>query len=731
MVQNPLVGNPASTTPDKRYTALLNDSIFKGIHNAYLMGASIVELKARIEVAVCDSLLDAVTFDSDTSTFSPVFDGSSIPKQQPNVIDDLLNKIVLKDLAPKLSAELRDHAWLTSVLRAIFKQIVMLHLDRFPNSTTTNTIYDLPKPPQNAEDLSSYPYPYLYPGILDPDGKIADFDYANVGIGRIQDDASSGNIKQNFFDNFKLYDVTRRALNCLTLLLDEAEESLLPVMTGCYQRRLVQTILADSQIPSKEPDFRKIPEIGPEKIKTSVEALGDLVVRLLEAWDSFLRECFYSDMGSKSNDPNALKRDDEVELAAYEAGRSLTALSWNVSMATAPLEKALQPEQENDPKIKDYLTRKAQTTWMQAFNDRDINQIQYQINALCTALDQAYYRVHPDIKPPGADDPLTPLNPDLPSQAIQAVKHSLDYWQRTVTWICSSNETNQPALDPSSVGKTIKPAIDSVPADAQSQKDATTGISSPSQTMKWQLSKSLRTELIQQAIVWQSLILCQQSLKSFTMEKVTQRILDEFMQDLEKGIIDEIKNNKVLRNLSIGIIAVIFVIIALLIVAAATNYHNFSFSDLIKSPLVIITAIGALITPFVTGISSRLSKLGTFFGAAGTATEQGIQRGYSRLLIEFGYLNHNLAITFPLIEFFLWEGLQAVEENPNGAEPIKTAIEDGYDFLVKVFWTRTDFEEEFQRVAQAAFGPISAFIHAQLQVTQPTAKSSQKNSKPH
>ena len=56
MVQDsPQDGNAASTTPDKRYTALLNDPIFKGIHNAYLMGASIVELKARIEVAVCDS----------------------------------------------------------------------------------------------------------------------------------------------------------------------------------------------------------------------------------------------------------------------------------------------------------------------------------------------------------------------------------------------------------------------------------------------------------------------------------------------------------------------------------------------------------------------------------------------------------------------------------------------------------------------------------------------------
>jgi len=380
------VGNGASnasTMPDKRYTALLSDSIFKGIHNAFLMGASLVELKGRVQIVACDSLLHGhgVTFDSITSTFSPSAGSSSssaidTPKKQPNAIDSLLNNIVLKDVAQTLSAELRDHAWLTSVLRAIFKQIVMLHIDRFPNSTTTNTIYDLPNPPQNEQDLSSYPHPYLYPGILDPDGKITDFNYADVGIGHIQDDASSGNIKQNFFDNFKLYDVTRRALNCLTLLLDEAEENLLPEITDCYQRRLVQAILASSQIPSSELDCTKIPPLSPDNIKTAVKILGNLVVRLLEAWDSFLRECFYSDMGPKSNnpnDPNALARDDEIELAAYEAGRSLTALSWNVSVATAPLENALTPEQRKDPNIQQTLKKKAQTTWLQVFNDRVID----------------------------------------------------------------------------------------------------------------------------------------------------------------------------------------------------------------------------------------------------------------------------------------------------------------------------------------------------------------------
>ena len=199
------------------------------------------------------------------------------------------------------------------------------------------------------------------------------------------------------------------------------------------------------------------------------------------------------------------------------------------------------------------------------------------------------------------------------------------------------------------------------------------------------------------------------------MEIVTQRILNAFMQDLELAVHDEILKNRMFKRVSVIIFFGLFVIIALLI-AGAIKYENLTVSGIIQSPLVIITAIGALLAPFVAGVSSRLSKLSTFFGAAGPTMEQALQRGYERIQLEFDYLNHNVAIAFPLIEFFLWEELKAVEANPNGAEPIETAIEDGYDFLVKVFWTRVDFEEEFQRVAQAAFGPISAFIHAQVKI---------------
>src|SRR5690348_1332531 len=135
--------------PEKHTAALLSDSIFSAIHDAFLLGSSLAELKGRVQIAACNSALDVITFDKDTSTFhastaatpSPA---SSTPKQQPNVINSLLNDIVLNTVAQGLSAELRDDAWTTSVLRAIFQQIVTLHVKRFPDCATSNTIYDTP-----------------------------------------------------------------------------------------------------------------------------------------------------------------------------------------------------------------------------------------------------------------------------------------------------------------------------------------------------------------------------------------------------------------------------------------------------------------------------------------------------------------------------------------------------------------------------------------------------------
>lgn len=720
--------SPASTTPDARFTPLLNDPIFAALHNAFLLGWNLMELKSRVQLTACNLSLDSLTYDQSTSRFTanifqlapPPADGASL--EQPSVIDAVLKNIVLKDVATpnsiengskpttttaqSLSTELRDNAWLTSVFRAIFQQIVMLHLQRFPDSDTTYTIYDLVVPPEDQPT-----YPYLYPS----GGKL--MDCATIGISSIHDPHKANETIDTFVVQFKLYDVTRRALNCLTLLLDDAKESLIPATIATYQRLLVQDILGIATDPT------------PDNIKAAIKQLSNLIIRFLEAWDSFLRESFYVNPSSQrlgipvalASNGTDLAADNEIELAAYEAGRSMAALSWNVTVAIVPLESALTltTEQLKDPKLRECLAQKVQSVWLNVFNDRDVNHVQYQIAALGTALDTAYYRVNRAMKTPSADDPAAPLNPDLPSQAIQAVKQSLDYWQRTVALLCSPDGGIR--LNPVSATAPPSDVDEASPPQAQrpsrhwlllffaglkggSSHPPVKAVPRPSKPLDWDMAKTLRMELIQQAVVWQSLLLCQQSLQMYTLETVTQRILNDFMQDLEKTVKGELRKYALGRWVSIGIALLIFVLIlGLVILGLASN--RFQPNTLLGSPLVIITAIGALLAPFVTSISSWLSKLGSFFGAAGTSLEQALQDGYDRLLREFDDLNHNVSITFPLIEFFLWN--EAIEFD---GEPIK----DGYDFLVNVFWTGSDREAEFERVARAAFGPISAIISAQL-----------------
>lgn len=700
----------AATTSNKHSTALLNDPTFADIHDVFLLGWSLVELKSRIQITACNLSLDSITFDNNTSTFSAsILNASSSngnpSQQQPDVIDAALNNIVLKGVAQpqsiaigsktttttgqSLSTELRDNAWLTSVLRAVFKQIVALHIKRFPASSTTNTVYDLPSPPLSAENLSAYPYPYLYPDV-EPN-------YATVGISCIKDDYSADNTIASFVTNYKLYDVTRRALNCLTLLLDTAEESLVPTVIAGYQRSLVQALCAVNLMPRSDPGM-KTDEPATGDIKAAVKVLSNLVIRLIEAWDSFLLENSYAATSTATNDPDVQAKDYEMKLAAYMAGRSLAALSWNVSVATVPLESTLTPEQQKNTDIINALTKKVRTTWLNAFNDRDVNSIQYQITALGTAMDVAYYRLNPDIKAPGADTTLAPPNLELPSQALSAVRRSLDYWQITVTRMCSSDSPIKPLLNPISATAPTpgKPSATPLPS--------ANDISSPSRYLDWELSKTLRTELIQQATVWQSLILYQQGLQSFTMETITQRILNDFMHDVEQAASREFFNLGMMRRVLVGI-SILLLIIVLLGIYYAAQYQHLPLNTLFNSPLLIIAAIGAAIAPFVTGITSRLGRIGTFFGGAGTAIEGALQQGYDRILIEFDYLNHNVAITYPLIEFFIWEEIKF------GEDPIK----DGYDFLVNVFWTAPEREEELQRVVRAAFGPIGAFVGAQLE----------------
>jgi hypothetical protein len=742
VAQPPVQINVNGSTPaDKLSAALLKDDIFLAIHNAFLLGWSILELKSRIQIAACNPEQIDHTI-------------SSQAKSQSQSIETLIKGIVLADLEAiteqdmknyvnrslnlpqkALPSELRDQEWLTNILRALFNRIVTLHLYRFPYSNTTHTIYNLQS---------------IRPSLTYLNG-----DYATIGITPIKDDGSG----KGFKADFDLYDTTRRAINCLTLLLTTAEATLIKKTLSDYQKQLVDVIAIATNYTQSGNPAPGGGEQDPRRKQHAIKVLTNLIVQLLDAWDSFLRESYYSDPDSHNT---------ELELTAYESGRSLASLSWNASVILAPLESVFKqgtdvrgnqsakdtPQNKAQTIAKQALTEKARKTWLNVFNDRDVNYVQYQIMALSTALDEAYYRVNPNIKRTDPNDPTIPPNPDLPSQAIQAVVQSLNYWQRAIIRICKlendvkplpipqqskpwsgAQSANPPAADSSGAGQTPN-EFSQKSAQAQTQTTVQAGAITrtlkgftrtlkdffvnrgllprenpplpqrtlpPSDYLNWDMSIELRNELVQQSYIWQSLILCQQSLQSFSVEKVTQKILNEFMSDLERAVRNELRRT---TSLWVVFVLVILAILGFLVIAA--SHTSNPIQTLFNNPLVYLTALGVAIAPFVNAINSRFAQignaLGSRFGAAGTAVEQGLQRGYDQVLTEFNYLNHNIGITYPLVEFFLWE---EIDFGGN-------AVKDGYDFLVHVFWTSDDREQELMRVARAAFGPIGAFIGAKL-----------------
>jgi hypothetical protein len=527
-----------------------------------------------------------------------------------------------------------------------------------------------------------------------------------------------------------LYDVTRRAINCLTLLLTSAEATLIQNAILANQKQLVDAIATAT---TYKPD-NSVSAVSQDdqKKQHAIKVLTNLIVQLLDAWDSFLRENYYVD-------PDA--HNTELELTAYESGRSLASISWGASVILAPLESLFKQGTEVQANLaaklgvitsdnvsanaQQALIDKARKTWLNVFNDRDINFVQYQIMALSTALDEAYYRVNPNIKRTDPNDPTIPPNPNLPGQAIQAVVQSLNYWQRAITRICSLEDdvrplpnpqqgkpwSGQQASDPAAATTAAGQAQQPEPSQNPTQTVPPGQAKTPSKLLNWTMSIDLRNELAQQSYIWQSLVLCQQGLQSFSIDKVTQKILNEFMSDFEQAIKEDLWRTTKKWWIFIAVIGLIVLgLVGIPVISAIVNPSKNSFnpSTLLQNPLAYIAALGALIAPFVNGLRSRFAQFGNSpgsrFGTAGTDVAQGLTRGYDQVLTEFNYLNYNLGLTYPLVEFFLWE---KIDFGGN-------AVKDGYDFLVHVFWTSDDREQELMRVTQAAFGPIGAYIGSQL-----------------
>ncbi|MBK6326054.1 MAG: hypothetical protein IPF56_08950 [Chloroflexi bacterium] len=715
---------PGNAEQPQTTASWLADTAVTQIHNAFRLGWSLVELRSRVQIAALDD-----------------------PKL-PQMVDSSRVRVYSDPL--QMVQDANNGLRRASQMRTIFNSIVTLQQSSFPALTNISQIYD--PPPQS--DL-----PYLYPqDTADPDT----LDYANFGIDPLEIDESNP-----FWSNFRLYDVSRRALNCLNLLLSDPLDNLVPDLITRQQNRLIQKIsdvlkpesdastavtpgpaidsltkatlqaCVDYKSTNPEAYDAKTPSADNQRLTTqqteighreAIVALSVLSARLFQAWDGFLRERFTtSGVGTKNL--NAL--------LAYEAGRNLASISWNTSVNAVRLENQAEQDQNAHQNLCQM--------WQDTFTDSGVTHVLHQISALSAVFDDVYYRTH---EKPAAfktdntlDDLLVRPDPSLPSNVLQAVKQSIEYWQRTVIWLGAEEKPDN--------------------AEARSLEKP------QMQVADW---RRLRETLIEQSGIWYNLMTGQQDLRGFTVEGIAQGLMDEAIGDL-RGLaqrdlpaafqqasqqIDEMARdvaefvasisgtatkvaqegiNRIFDSVHpvfwviIGISAV--VVVGLVGYAFATKQTDVLIGAMASMGTAVAGMFGIkrgsdskdetknnvqtqiedqktvktqemtnktqqlqnAISQARTGLAGTASSA---LGQAGSFLVDAYENGLLRIQIELQSLNHSIAVAHPLVEFFI--------RNSN--------VESDLDFLTKVIWDKGSRETQLRNVVTAAFGPISILLGA-------------------
>jgi hypothetical protein len=663
------------------------------VRDAFSMGWCIQELRSRVlleapdEQLVHDTSSNSSTTTADTAKAAaahttpaktPVANSAPAPQSTLSNILGTLKTVFPSVFSPGSQTQdgqssLNKSLTRTSLWRSLFVNIAATHSICFPDSTTKNTPYD----PVPTPSLESH-LPYLYPS--------SDPNYALIGV-------SNENTEDAALKNFILYDTTRRSLNCLTLLHTKPEESLVPDIICEYQRRIVAAIFSRTTVPDLASIVSVIAEgptdveqdlqvestrvlhqylnetcVGPSPgtLKTAIRILTFLTIRFLDSWDGYLRENFYVGGQLKNN---------ELELQAYQAGRSLATLSYGTSLMISPLENDSDDALPDDQKKA--VIEKIATGWTNIFDDAFINTIQRQISALGPSLDEGYYAFKNIHRPASGEKPA----PDIPSRGIHAITYNLEYWQRTIRWMCSS-------------------------------PDATIAM--------W---KQLRQTLIVQSAIWQSLILGEQTLRSFSTGTVTKKIINDLMGDFENALRQQSGNALDRYRVPLIVAAVVLLVVlggGLVLLAIVGQLQS------------ITAVIGLVVGSVVTFVTAALTRVGSVFSpttngkssSAGTAADTGtveqrlsgilgeteataisiFQSAYKQILLEFDDLNHYVAISYPLADFFL--NVQPDTQGPQIGQTMK----DLDIFLTKIVWTSEEQQEEVKRIARSAFGPLALLL---------------------
>jgi hypothetical protein len=533
-------------------------------------------------------------------------------------------------------------------------------------------------------------------------------DYAQIGIApRV-----SG---KEVLPGFSLCEATRRGLNCLTLLCIHPEVSLMPQTIEAQQARLL------AQMPE-----RVTGDDGGRDAAISITV--QQILQFLHAWEGFLRESFFTAGVTARNENN---------LIAFEAGLSMAWLSWGISV------QALSHPPDESAEARQQRLR---TLWSDTFADSGMSRLQHQVTIVGKALDDA-------------SAAASGTSSEESRAATQAVKRSLEYWQRSVKWLLKRTDPGAPEADPS---RRVEPLV----AETWDQ---------------------LRLALIAQTGIWQALVLGQQQLDSYTAEGVVQRIMQDVavkFQQLAAGrglfgaaeqvsqtvvkeiqvATDQVRAIATTAEEAIGkqlqqalgtlvrsfwpVIAVLGVITLLglfvLIQHATSGQTSTWLVDLTTPLLGIASALGLIsardkiasnataarlavpatsaataaevvTTQTVTAdaapggvdVGALAGRVGAFAGQIGSEILADFERGFARVQEDLQVLGHSVGVSYPLVEYFVlneaWKDIAA-----------------DVDFMDRVVWDETDRHAEIVRVASAAFGPMGVFAIAAATPT-PTA----------
>lgn len=645
------------------------------IRNAFELGSSLVELRRRVELIPRDvRKLMAKLPDSSS--------GERPPLEQ-------------------VEATVSDLAWRLTTLRVAFERVSQLHAAVINDPRdVANTAYDI-------QEIPAYLGPPLM-GPADPEP------YAHRGVARYDKK------KHPILAGFPIREAGRRTLNCLVTLTTDARTSLLPG-AQCNLRTELWAALAAylNGLDKAAPDYlEEVANAPTPDLKPCLDHLAAKLCGYLLAWDAYLRETLFAqDSGQES----------EVRLVAYEAGRALAALSWDLEV------------QMDDDLDAAALSKR----WVAQFDTRAVTSLQRQLALLAYSLDFRHDQAGGNGSPDGsngqdqrlAGDGELHLDLALPGSALRVVSRGLSYWYRSIQWMSKAP-----------------------PNTARAEAD------------RRRLWQELRPALIEQSRIWRSLVLGRDSLENYSTASVVQQFVGEVIASFEqvaaqRGVVAAAENvgdavGQIARNVEqtatevgkqaseqilatfrglwgrawlpiLGLGAALLVAISVMVLPLVTGKGDGGQTSILAGLVAVLVAgaggqrlqaagqsvqqlasnvqaeipqkvsdsaqqAGANVTAQARGLAERL---GNAFGMATKQVLDALDDGMTQIQNDLRALTYSVGVAYPLVAYFVIR-----EEFAD--------IGDIPAFMDKVIWNETDRAAEVRRVAYAAFGSLGLFAGA-------------------